>query len=204
MGTIRYTVTTITKRCPHCGKIIDEESHGQFTPLYGIAFLFTFPIVIPYLLIRFLVLKDPQFPKVGPKTFSCPDCSMPIKTNNVAITELNEKGLFLHKFKKWVYLCYALGGVFGISIFFVLINEFEIFSIYGLFALMSLIGIIYIVIAYRTKYEHIKQSEPKCYSKENSAQTKEKSDSCLYCRKCGAKLPSDSIFCHKCATEVKK
>ena len=54
MCKIRYTVTTITKRCPYCGKIVDTETHGESTPLLGIAFLFTFPVTIPYLLIRYL------------------------------------------------------------------------------------------------------------------------------------------------------
>lgn len=42
MGKIRYTVTTITKRCPYCGKIVDTETHGESTPLLGISFGFYF------------------------------------------------------------------------------------------------------------------------------------------------------------------
>ena len=69
---IRYTVTTITKRCPYCGKTVDTETHGSLTPLLSALFIFTFPVVIPYLLIRFSALQDPDFPKIGPKSYPCP------------------------------------------------------------------------------------------------------------------------------------
>ena len=151
MGTIRYTITTITKQCPYCGKTVDTETHGAFTPLYGLFFLFTFPVVIPYWLIRYLGFKDPDFPKIGPKSFPCPHCSMPILTNNYAIEDLNAEDLFLHKFKKWVYITYVMGGVFGICVFAMIIGDLT-FSLFGLFALICVVAII---ITYHIKLEEI-------------------------------------------------
>ena len=38
----------------------------------------------------------------------------------------------------------------------------------------------------------------------NISSAEKPSESCVFCRKCGAKLASDSTFCHKCGTEIKK
>lgn len=209
MGTIRYTVTTITKRCPYCGKTVDEETHGTFTPFLGIIFLFTFPIAIPYLLIRYLALKDPDFPKIGPKSFPCPHCSIPIRTNNYAVEDLDGENLFLHKFKKWVYISYVIGAVFGICVFAMIIGE-PIISLYGLFALLSLIGVVAIIITYHIKLEEITNPKPKILEQTkttiqpNKTSVQNDADSYFYCRKCGHKLPADSQFCNKCGTELVK
>lgn len=104
MGKIRYTVTTITKRCPYCGKIVDTETHGEFTPLFAIVGVFAFPIALPYSLIRYLGFQNPTFPQIGPKSFPCPHCSSPIRAKNYAVADLKGKDLFLHKFKKWIYI----------------------------------------------------------------------------------------------------
>ena len=207
MGRIRYTVTTITKRCPHCGEIVDKETHGEFTPFLGILFMFTFPVQIPYLIIRYLALKDPDFPSIGEKFFTCPHCSLPIRTNNYAVEDLDDENLFLHKFKKWAYISYIVGAVLGICVFAMLLGK-PIASLYGLFALLSLIVVIAIVIAYHAKLEEIKhpnvveQPEPALHSKETPPE--DKAPAYFYCRKCGTKLPSDSQFCNKCGTEVVK
>ena len=209
MGKIRYTVTTITKRCPYCGKTVDTETHGEFTPFLGILFLFTFPVFIPYLLIRYLALKDPTFPKIGPKSFPCPHCSLPILTNNHAVEDLDGKDLFLHKFKKWIYISYVIGGVFGICVFIMIIGE-PVISLFGLFALLSLIGVVTIIITYHIKLEEITNSKPKVTEQPKPTVPTQKSIakngdiSFIYCRKCGNKLPSDSQFCSKCGTEIVK
>lgn len=145
---IKYTVRTVTKSCPYCGRAIYSETYGRFTPLIGIMFLLTFPISAPYLVIRYLVLKNPAFPKIGNPITACPSCHKPILTGKKTIADLDEDEIALHKFKKWVYLCYALGAVLGISIFLMLSESVPIVSILGLTALLSLAGIIAIVIIY--------------------------------------------------------
>lgn len=207
---IRYTVTTITKRCPYCGKTIDEETHGQFTPLLGILLFLTFPIAIPYLLIRFLLLKDPNFPPIGPKYFSCPHCALPIRTGNYAREELQGTKLFLHKFKTWIYVCYAIGAVFGISVMVLLLENMPLVSWWGLVSLISISGIIAIVFVYYTKLEDVSNIEqsvnnsPKITEREKLNFEPAVDTSCIYCRKCGTKLPVDSQFCNKCGTKIMK
>ena len=206
MGKIRYTVTTITKRCPYCGKTTDEETHGELTPFLGIIFLFTFPIVIPYLIIRYLALKDPDFPKIGPKSFLCPHCSLPIRTDNYAVEDLDGEKLFLHKFKKWVYISYVIGAVFGVCVFSMIIGE-PIISLCGLYALLSFVGVVAIIITYHIKLEEITNPKPeqlKPIIQPTKEPNKNETASFFYCRKCGTKLPSDSQFCNKCGTKVVK
>lgn len=209
MGRIRYTVTTITNRCPYCGNIVDTETHGAFTPFLGMAFMLTFPVVIPYWIIRYLALKDPIFPEIGPKSFPCPYCSLPIRTNNLAVEDLDGEALFLHKFKKWAYSCYAIGGVFGICVFAMILGE-PMISLYGLAALLSFIGVVAIIITYHIKREEIKnaktktQEKTKTYNSKQNNTTRNQNISYIYCRKCGNKLPLDSRYCSRCGTEIKK
>lgn len=209
MGKIRYTVTTITKRCPYCGKIVDTETHGESTPLLGIAFLFTFPVAIPYLLIRYLALKDPEFPKIGPKSFKCPYCSLPIRTNNYAVEDLEGEKLFLYKFKKWAYISYAIGGVLGACVFAMIMVE-QVISLFGLLALLSFIGVVVIITAYHIKLKEIANpnlntlEQTETIIKPTKIATQNENNPFIYCRKCGNKLPSDSKFCSKCGIEVVK
>ena len=209
MGRIRYTVTTIKKRCPYCGTTVDEETHGAFTPIISILFFFTFPLVLPYFIIRYLALRDPEFPKIGPTFFLCPHCSLPIRTNNYAVEDLDGENLFLHKYKKWIYISYVLGAVFGVCVFCMIMGE-PIISLWGLFALLSLVGVVTIIITYYIKLEAVTHHSQRFEEQLNSIiYPKEVSDknasvSFLYCRKCGIKLPSDSKFCSKCGTEIVK
>ena len=46
MGKIRYTVTTRTTSCPHCGHVLDEETHGELTPIISCLWFITFPIFL--------------------------------------------------------------------------------------------------------------------------------------------------------------
>ena len=207
MGRIRYTVTTITKRCPYCGEILDTETHGDLAPFLGIFFIFIFPIVVPYLLIRYLALKNPDFPKIGPKFFQCPHCSLPIRTDNYAIQDLHGKNLFLYKFKKWVYICYALGGIFGFSIF-AIVEESPATLFWVLLASLSLIGVAAIIIIYHTKIKEMEALKSKTLEQSEvviqlaKISTQNQNDSYTYCRECGNKLPSDSKFCNKCGTKI--
>ena len=96
MGRIRYTVTTLTTRCPHCGYTLDEETHGALTPIISCLWFITFPILIPYAIIKYLGLGDPDMPKIGQKMITCPHCSLPVRTNNLAIEDLSQKELVTH------------------------------------------------------------------------------------------------------------
>ena len=154
MARISYTITSITKRCPHCKGIIDETSHGDFTPLYGIVFFFTFPFAIPYLIIRYWLLRNPDSPKVGEEVIDCPHWSMQVRTDRRAKENLDEEDLFLHKFKKWAYLSYAIGAIFGFCVLALLVGE-PIVSLYGLCALLSFVVVAVIIISYHVKYKRI-------------------------------------------------
>ena len=149
MGRIRYTVTTTTKRCPHCGKVIDQKAEGELTPLYGIIFLFAFYILIPYWLIKYLAFKAPEVPSVGEKITKCPHCALPIRTDNVSIGELKSEALLNYKFRVWFWVCYGLGALFGTSLFFTLVSEASLASVGGLIALLSLLGTLAIIFVYR-------------------------------------------------------
>ena len=204
MGKIRYTVTTITKRCPYCGRTVDTETHGEFAPFLGILLLFTFPIVIPYWLLKHLAFQDPDFPKIGPKTTPCPHCSLPIRTENYAIEDLKGENLFLHRFKKWIYISYVFGAICGICIFG-MVTGAAVVSLWGLFALLSLIAIVATIIAYHVKLEEITNPKPKVIEQPKHPQmhtAQENTAAFFYCRKCGTKLPADSQFCNKCGTEL--
>ena len=169
MGRIRYTFNTITKRCPFCGRTVDAETHGEFAPFLGILLLFTFPIVIPYWLIKHLAFQDPDFPKIGPKTTPCPHCSLPIRTDNYAVEDLKGEKLFLHKFKKWVYISYVFGAVCGVCVFG-MITGAAVISLWGLFALLSLIAVVAIIITYHVKLEEIAHPKPKVGEQPKQAQ----------------------------------
>lgn len=206
MGKIRYTVTTITKQCPYCGRTVDTETHGEFAPFLGILFLFTFPIVIPYWLLKHLAFQDPNFPKIGPETTPCPHCSLPIRTENYAIEDLKDEKLFLHKFKKWIYISYVFGAICG-SCIFGMITGAAVVSLWGLFALLSLIAVVIIIITYHVKLEEIAHPKSKVIDQPSSNLKHTSQDntvSFFYCRKCGNKLPADSQFCNKCGTELVK
>ena len=206
---IRYTVTTITKRCPYCGETVDTETHGADTPFLALMLIIAFPIVIPYLLIKNLAFDDPIFPKIGPKSLPCPHCSLPIRTDNYAVEDLEGEKLFLHKFKKWIYISYVLGAVFGVCAFAMIVGG-PVISLFGLFALLSLIGVVAIIITYRIKLEEITNPKPNVIEQPKTTVQhpkniiKNENTSFIYCRKCGNKLPSDSQFCSKCGTEIVK
>jgi tetratricopeptide (TPR) repeat protein len=194
MGRIKYTVTTTTKRCPHCGKIIDQKSEGELTPLYGIIFLFAFYILIPYWLIKYLAFKAPEVPSVGEKFMKCPHCSSPIMTNNVSIGELKSESLLNYKYRVWFWVCYSMGALCGSSLFFTLVSEASLNSVGGLISLLSLIGALAIIFAYRYQLSKCRQKAPQI--------VKKASPEPKCCSRCGAHLNADSKFCHKCGTEI--
>lgn len=175
MGRIRYTVTTTTKCCPHCGEIIDQKSSGEFTPLYGIIFFFTFYILIPYWIIKYLALKIPEIPAVGEKMMACPHCSLPIRTNNKSVKELNSEELLNYNFRIWFWVCYGLGGLFGCSLFFTLVSEVSLISFGGLLSLLSLLGALVIIFIYRYKLAACGQANQKTGKAETPSSNKNNS-----------------------------
>ena len=210
MGKIRYTVTTLTTRCPHCGYTLDEETHGALTPIISCLWFITFPILIPYAIIKYLGLGDPDIPKIGPKMITCPHCSLPVRTNNLAVEDLNPEALVTYRFRIWFYVSYLLGAILSFTLLYLLIDGLPIVSGGGLIALLALIGVISIIITYRVKLancnapktqEVIVQNKPVIKS---SNKTNAESNGYFYCRKCGNKLPADSQFCDKCGTEIVK
>lgn len=204
MGTIKYTVTTITKSCPYCRQTVDTKTEGELGPFLGILFLFTFPIVIPYWILRYWAFRDPEFPKIGPKISPCPHCSLPIRTNNYAIGDLTGQKLFLHAFKKWVYISYVFGGICGVCIFGIITGA-PMVSLWGLLALLSLATDVVIIITYHTKLNKIISPDSKITESKKRPQAdiaQDNTASFIYCRICGTKLPADSHFCTKCGTKL--
>ena len=210
MGTFRYTVTTLTTRCPHCGYTLDEETHGALTPIISCLWFITFPILIPYAIIKYWGLGDPDMPKIGPKTITCPHCSLPVKTNNLEVEDLEPEALVTYRFRIWFYVSYVLGAILSFTLLYLLIDGLPIVSGGGLIALLAFLSIITIVITYRVKLakcnapkpqEVIIQNKPVIKSAEKNTQ---ESNNYFYCRKCGNKLPADSQFCDKCGTEIVK
>ena len=151
MGRISYTVTTRTNSCPHCGHVISKKTEGALTPVFSLLWIFFIPALIPYLIIRAWALKRPNIPKVGPKTITCPRCSMPVKTDKLALEDLNAKELLAYRFRIWFYVSYILGGVFGYSLLWFLLDGLQIVSSIGLTVLLSFLGIVAIVVTYRVK-----------------------------------------------------
>ena len=210
MGKIRYTVTTLTTRCPHCGYTLDEETHGALTPLISCLWFITFPILIPYAIIKYLGLGDPDIPKIGPKMITCPHCSLPVRTNNLAVEDLTAEDLITYHFRIWFYVSYVLGAILSFTLLYLLIDSVPIASGGGLIALFSLLGVIAIVITYRVKLANCNAPKPKEVFIPNESvikspnKTTDEVNEYFYCRKCGNKLPADSQFCNKCGTEIVK
>lgn len=210
MGVIRYTVTTRTTSCPHCGYTLNEETHGVLTPVISCLWMFTFPVLIPYAIIKYLGFGNPDMPKIGPKLITCPHCSLPIRTKNLAVEDLKPDELVTYRFRILFYVSYVLGAILSFTLLYLLIDKLPIVSIGGLIALFSLLGVISIIVAYRINLANCNESKtkevitPKNHIiKSQNIKTNETSEY-FYCRKCGNKLPADSLFCSKCGTEVIK
>lgn len=111
MGKIKYTVTTLTKRCSNCGQVIETETHGAFEPLLACFCYITFPIRIAYALLNILAFSSPIFKKIGPKYCQCPSCLEIVKTDNYYVEELYGEYLLNYKFNPLFYLAYGFGSV---------------------------------------------------------------------------------------------
>ena len=147
MAKIRYTVTTSTKRCPICGEVLEENTQGDLTPILtclGVAFCF---VSIPIFLIIF-ALDCPSIPKLGTKVVTCPNCSLSVCTYNKTWGDLRTDEKVTYKFRIWIYVCYVLGAIFGVSTFGLLTSA-PIISWWGLTSLLSLAGVLAIIITYR-------------------------------------------------------
>lgn len=140
---IRTTITTRTKRCPYCGEIIDvEETDLTFQMILWILLAL---VMIPYFFIR-LCLGFPIMPKVGPKFELCPSCSLPIRTANKSVDELNPEERITYRFRVWFRIGYILGGLWSI-LGLVALNTSGV-PWFDIMWLLSSIGIIAIIVAY--------------------------------------------------------
>lgn len=204
---IRYTVTTKTRTCRHCGAILEQETSGEETPFLASFGCLLFPILIPYWLIYCFGFDYPTIPKIGPPIAKCHRCFNPYFTEMCEVSALKGEARLNYRFRIWFYVCYALGTILTVDILYLLIGGQPIISIGGLIALVSLAGVIAIILTYRLKLADIQStlikskvvSSPPADTKQQPSQVE-----CLYCRKCGKKIPADSLFCDKCGTEIVK
>lgn len=204
---IRYTVTTKTRRCRHCGAILEQETSGEETPFLASFGCLLFPVLIPYWLIHSFGFDYPTIPKIGPPVAKCHRCFNPYFTEMCEVSALKGEALLNYRFRIWFYVCYVLGTILTIDILYLLIGGQPILSIGGLVALISLVGVIAIILTYRLKLADIQSATVKNkVTTVPAVETKQQStqNECLYCRKCGKKIPADSLFCDKCGTEVVK
>ena len=204
---IHYTVETTTIRCPHCGKIISQETRGEFEPFFRLLTALLLPILVPYWIIKYFGFLSPEKPNIGPKYITCSVCKKSIRTFNRAVEDLTGKDLLIHRFVPWFYVCYFLGIVLFISSLCLISDEYTMLSVCGLITLLSLIGVIVIIVTYRIKLSKCNQtknceSPPKTKNIEHQSIMGNTVGERLFCRKCGKKLPLDSKFCSGCGTEV--
>ena len=149
---IRYTV--YKKHCPHCNHTLykyDDSAKSLISCLWILAL----PALIPYWIIKYLGFGNPSIPKIGPKTITCPCCSLPVRTDNSAIEDLSAKGLLIYRFKERFTISYVLGAVFGFSVLFHLADS-KFATECGFISLLSILGAVVIIIVYRVKLRAIK------------------------------------------------
>ena len=143
---IRYTTKTL--HCPHCRHTLYKDDDFSYS-MIQLLWIVALPALIPYWLIKYLGLGNPDIPKIGPKLITCPNCSLPVRTNNFAVEDLKANALLTYRFKEWFTVSYILGGIFGYGIFFLFAGLS--YAVCGLIALLSFLGIMAIIITYRIK-----------------------------------------------------
>ena len=147
MGKINYTVTTTISRCPHCGEVLEAKTSGNFTPILACLGVCLFFISIPCFII-YLALGLPSIPKIKTKEVVCPKCYSLVCTYRKTIGDLSGEELVTYRFRAWIYICYLLGAISGISFLF-LGDGVSGVSLASLSFLCSLLGVIAIIITYR-------------------------------------------------------
>lgn len=156
---LEYTLTTMTKRCPHCKEIISQETHGWLKAFLSWYWFVHFPVTLPYFLIKKFGFRNPIIPKVGEKIELCPHCSLSIYTDNKLEKELNEIEKLNYSFRYWFYVCYSLGAVFGIEVIYILIYSLSLISVAGLIMFLSLCGVATIILVYRKRLDNCNDEE---------------------------------------------
>ena len=149
---IHYTI--YKKHCPYCNYTLDEDN-DLARSLISCLWMIALPALIPYWIIKYLGFGNPNIPKIGPKTITCPHCSLPVRTDNSAIEDLNAKDLLTYNFKEWFTISYTLGAAFGFSILYHL-TGLQFATQCGFLSLFSLLGVVAIITAYRVKLRDIK------------------------------------------------
>lgn len=144
-------ITIYAKKCPHCHYTLEEDWSGVIYSIFGIFMLLLLPALISYWLIKALGFGDPDIPKIGDKVIRCPSCSLPIRTNMVAIGDLNAKQLLTYRFRAWFIVAYVIGGIFAFSALYMVAECLPIISWWGLTLLLSFLGVMAIIITYRIK-----------------------------------------------------
>lgn len=146
---IKYTV--YEKQCPHCHHTLEEDWREAFSALSGCIWFIAFPVLISNWLIRRFGFGDPDIPKVGDKVITCPNCSLPIRTDKVAIEELNAQELLIYSFRAWFIVGYVLGGICILSALLAIGLPWC-----SLIAILSLLGVVAIITTYRIKLREVK------------------------------------------------
>ncbi len=200
MGTFKYTITTTTERCPHCGYVFSETVKGALDPIIAGCWPITLPIRIPYWLIKYCGFGNPVVPTVGEKIVTCPKCSMPVRTTDIKIEHMNAEQILNFKFQTWFRVAYVLGAVLSFSLILSIPGAVENPTVFYVMSILSFLGIGTIIAIYRIM-------KAKLYApRENPPPvikvTKDKATKKLFCRKCGKQLPLDSAFCNECGEKL--
>ena len=153
---MKYKYMVYEKKCPYCGHTLDEDWHEALSPFLGIFMLILFPVFISCWLIWRFGFGDPTIPKVGDKVISCPNCSLPIRTDKVSFVDLTGEEFLAYRFRVWFIVSCVIGGVFTISALYLLVAGLPIVSWCGLISLLSLLCVAAIIATYRMKLARLR------------------------------------------------
>lgn len=152
---IKYTV--YTKKCPYCNYTLDEDYRELLYIFLGLFLFMLFPVFISYELIKGFGFGDPDIPKLGKKVIVCPNCSFPIRTDNVSFGDLTAEEFLIYRFRIWFIVSYIIGGVFTVSTLLLIFAVFPIVSWCGLISLLSLLCVAAIITTYRVKLARLRR-----------------------------------------------
>ena len=149
MAIHKYTVTTTTVRCPHCGHILYEWSKGGCTPIIAVCWPVTLPAMLPYLAIKHWGFGNPTIPTVGEEVIPCPKCSLPVRTVDLKMEHMNPVQLLNFKFQSWFRVAYVLGALFSFSLILWVLGAASESVVFCALAAIAFVGIGVIIATYR-------------------------------------------------------